>query len=85
MKGVPPEVWVYLGCVMFFLGMYKEAEEACTKGTLFVWKLCLNITVNTEWTKINVLLGFAEFCFSLAHLVDNAELGETLFLRASQR
>lgn len=32
MKGVPPEVWVYLGCVMFFLGMYKEAEEACTKG-----------------------------------------------------
>jgi len=32
MKGAPPEVWVFLGCTMFFLGMYKEAEEACTKG-----------------------------------------------------
>ena len=32
MKGAPPEAWVYLGCTMFFLGMYKEAEEACGKG-----------------------------------------------------
>nr|XP_057938304.1 intraflagellar transport protein 56 [Doryrhamphus excisus] len=28
----PPDVWVYLGCAMFFLGLYKEAEEAALKG-----------------------------------------------------
>ncbi|KAM9819353.1 intraflagellar transport protein 56 isoform X1 [Syngnathus typhle] len=28
----PPDVWVYLGCVMFFLGLYKEAEEAASKA-----------------------------------------------------
>ncbi|XP_061883038.1 intraflagellar transport protein 56 [Entelurus aequoreus] len=27
-----PDVWVYLACVMFFLGLYKEAEEAALKG-----------------------------------------------------
>lgn len=26
------EVWVYLACAMFFLGLYKEAEEAASKG-----------------------------------------------------
>ncbi|XP_061535320.1 intraflagellar transport protein 56 isoform X5 [Phycodurus eques] len=28
----PPDVWVYLGCAMFFLGLYKEAEEAALKA-----------------------------------------------------
>ncbi|KAL2087089.1 hypothetical protein ACEWY4_018148 [Coilia grayii] len=28
----PQEVWVYLGCALFFLGLYKEAEEAALKG-----------------------------------------------------
>ncbi|XP_016304836.1 intraflagellar transport protein 56 isoform X1 [Sinocyclocheilus anshuiensis] len=28
----PVEVWVYLGCLLFFLGLYKEAEEAALKG-----------------------------------------------------
>uniref|UniRef100_A0A8C2PT01 Intraflagellar transport protein 56 n=1 Tax=Cyprinus carpio TaxID=7962 RepID=A0A8C2PT01_CYPCA len=28
----PVEVWVYLGCSLFFLGLYKEAEEAALKG-----------------------------------------------------
>ncbi|XP_054635770.1 intraflagellar transport protein 56 isoform X1 [Dunckerocampus dactyliophorus] len=28
----PPDVWVYLGCAMFFLGLYKDAEEAALKG-----------------------------------------------------
>ncbi|XP_016117968.1 intraflagellar transport protein 56-like, partial [Sinocyclocheilus grahami] len=27
----PVEVWVYLGCLLFFLGLYKEAEEAALK------------------------------------------------------
>ncbi|XP_057700252.1 intraflagellar transport protein 56 [Corythoichthys intestinalis] len=27
-----PDVWVYLGCAMFFLGLYKEAEEATLKA-----------------------------------------------------
>jgi len=29
---VPPDVWTYLACTRFFLGMYKEAEDACKKG-----------------------------------------------------
>lgn len=29
----PADVWVYLACVMFFLGLYKDAEEAASKGT----------------------------------------------------
>uniref|UniRef100_A0A672HDJ6 Intraflagellar transport protein 56 n=1 Tax=Salarias fasciatus TaxID=181472 RepID=A0A672HDJ6_SALFA len=28
----PAEVWVYLACALFFLGLYKEAEEAASKG-----------------------------------------------------
>uniref|UniRef100_A0A673HVD3 Intraflagellar transport protein 56 n=1 Tax=Sinocyclocheilus rhinocerous TaxID=307959 RepID=A0A673HVD3_9TELE len=28
----PVDVWVYLGCSLFFLGLYKEAEEAASKG-----------------------------------------------------
>lgn len=28
----PAEVWVYLGCALFFLGLYKEAEETASKG-----------------------------------------------------
>uniref|UniRef100_A0A8C7QW53 Intraflagellar transport protein 56 n=1 Tax=Oncorhynchus mykiss TaxID=8022 RepID=A0A8C7QW53_ONCMY len=28
-----PDVWVYLACTLFFLGLYKEAEEASHKGT----------------------------------------------------
>ncbi|XP_073809016.1 intraflagellar transport protein 56 isoform X4 [Danio rerio] len=29
----PVDVWVYLGCALFFLGLYKEAEEAALKGS----------------------------------------------------
>ncbi|GIY25285.1 intraflagellar transport protein 56 [Caerostris extrusa] len=29
---VPPEVWTYLGCCYFYLGMYKEADAAVNKG-----------------------------------------------------
>lgn len=29
-----PDVWVYLACTLFFLGFYKEAEEAANKGML---------------------------------------------------
>ncbi|XP_028261002.1 intraflagellar transport protein 56 isoform X2 [Parambassis ranga] len=28
----PVEVWVYLACVLFFLGLYKEAEEAASNA-----------------------------------------------------
>uniref|UniRef100_A0A668A6U0 Intraflagellar transport protein 56 n=1 Tax=Myripristis murdjan TaxID=586833 RepID=A0A668A6U0_9TELE len=28
----PAEVWVYLACTLFFLGLYKEAEEAASKA-----------------------------------------------------
>lgn len=28
----PAEVWVFLACALFFLGLYKEAEEAASKG-----------------------------------------------------
>lgn len=28
----PAEVWVYLACALFFLGLYEEAEEAASKG-----------------------------------------------------
>uniref|UniRef100_A0A8C5BQY8 Intraflagellar transport protein 56 n=1 Tax=Gadus morhua TaxID=8049 RepID=A0A8C5BQY8_GADMO len=28
----PVEVWVYLACTMFLLGLYKEAEEAASKA-----------------------------------------------------
>ncbi|KAK7929895.1 hypothetical protein WMY93_006290 [Mugilogobius chulae] len=31
----PLEVWVYLACAMFFLGLYKEAEEAASKAHKF--------------------------------------------------
>lgn len=28
----PLEVWTYLGCCYFYLGMYKEADAAVSKG-----------------------------------------------------
>uniref|UniRef100_A0A3B4YLA1 Intraflagellar transport protein 56 n=1 Tax=Seriola lalandi dorsalis TaxID=1841481 RepID=A0A3B4YLA1_SERLL len=30
----PAEVWVYLACALFFLGLYKEAEEAASKAPM---------------------------------------------------
>uniref|UniRef100_A0A8C6LMW4 Intraflagellar transport protein 56 n=1 Tax=Nothobranchius furzeri TaxID=105023 RepID=A0A8C6LMW4_NOTFU len=30
----PAEVWVYLGCALFFLGLYKDAEEAASKAPM---------------------------------------------------
>ncbi|CAB1341986.1 unnamed protein product, partial [Coregonus sp. 'balchen'] len=30
--GCRPDVWVYLACALFFLGLYKEAEEASLKA-----------------------------------------------------
>uniref|UniRef100_A0A8C3B315 Intraflagellar transport protein 56 n=1 Tax=Cyclopterus lumpus TaxID=8103 RepID=A0A8C3B315_CYCLU len=30
----PAEVWVFLACALFLLGLYKEAEEAASKGRL---------------------------------------------------
>ncbi|KAI3353040.1 hypothetical protein L3Q82_019613, partial [Scortum barcoo] len=30
----PPDVWVYLACALFFLGLYKEAEEAASKAPM---------------------------------------------------
>uniref|UniRef100_A0A4W5RVA1 Intraflagellar transport protein 56 n=2 Tax=Salmoninae TaxID=504568 RepID=A0A4W5RVA1_9TELE len=38
----PGEVWVYLACTQFFLGLYREAEEAANKGeqTNHVFPLC---------------------------------------------
>ena len=43
MKGFPVEAWTYLACCMFFLGMYKEAEEACAKG------MCCKATMTKEF------------------------------------
>ncbi|MBN3298255.1 IFT56 protein, partial [Amia calva] len=31
-EGCPPEVWVNLGCTLFFLGLYREAEEAALRA-----------------------------------------------------
>ncbi|KAG5853831.1 hypothetical protein ANANG_G00030710 [Anguilla anguilla] len=31
-SGCPADVWVYLACTHFFLGLYKEAEEAALKA-----------------------------------------------------
>jgi len=28
-----PDVWINLACCYFFLGMYKEGDEAAQKGT----------------------------------------------------
>uniref|UniRef100_A0A3Q3XEE2 Intraflagellar transport protein 56 n=1 Tax=Mola mola TaxID=94237 RepID=A0A3Q3XEE2_MOLML len=30
----PAQVWVYLACALFFLGLYKEAEEAASKAPM---------------------------------------------------
>lgn len=30
----PAQVWVFLACALFFLGLYNEAEEAASKGRL---------------------------------------------------
>jgi intraflagellar transport protein 56 len=31
-KGAPNEVFTYLACCLFMLGMYKQAEEVALKG-----------------------------------------------------
>lgn len=33
-KGAPNEVFTYLACCLFMLGMYKQAEEVALKGNL---------------------------------------------------
>lgn len=30
----PPDGWVFLGCSLFFLGLYKEAEDTALRGLL---------------------------------------------------
>ena len=35
--GCHPEVWTNLACTYFFLGMYKESDDAVRKG---IFSLC---------------------------------------------
>ena len=32
-EGTDPNVWTYLGCCYFMLGMYQEADKVAQKGT----------------------------------------------------
>lgn len=51
----PAEVWVHLACSLFFLGLYKEAEEAASKGMHFnrVDHLNVNQIHNAHTSKIS--------------------------------
>uniref|UniRef100_A0A8C2J5P2 Intraflagellar transport protein 56 n=1 Tax=Cyprinus carpio TaxID=7962 RepID=A0A8C2J5P2_CYPCA len=44
----PVDVWVYLGCSLFFLGLYKEAEEAALKGFPLINLFFSFLTLQTE-------------------------------------
>lgn len=47
----PAQVWVYLACALFFLGLYKEAEEAASKGRFSSWahKLIKHYSILTKY------------------------------------
>uniref|UniRef100_A0AAY4A4B6 Intraflagellar transport protein 56 n=1 Tax=Denticeps clupeoides TaxID=299321 RepID=A0AAY4A4B6_9TELE len=54
----PLEVWVYFGCSLFFLGLYKEAEEAALKGLML---LIVNVALSFYLLQFNdekKLMGF---------------------------
>ncbi len=37
--GMGPEVWCNIACCCFMLGLYKEANTFCEKGTRFELKV----------------------------------------------
>ena len=41
-KGCHPDMWTYLGCCYFMLGMYQEADSVAQKGR---WWWCAAVTV----------------------------------------
>lgn len=56
----PAQVWVFLACALFFLGLYNEAEEAASKGRLSSWVTC----VNSSFALFDeVLIHVLHFCF----------------------
>uniref|UniRef100_A0A3Q0RLS3 Intraflagellar transport protein 56 n=1 Tax=Amphilophus citrinellus TaxID=61819 RepID=A0A3Q0RLS3_AMPCI len=44
----PAEVWVYLACALFFLGLYKEAEEAASKVSPLQNRLLFHLAHKAE-------------------------------------
>uniref|UniRef100_A0A3Q3RE38 Intraflagellar transport protein 56 n=1 Tax=Monopterus albus TaxID=43700 RepID=A0A3Q3RE38_MONAL len=66
----PAEVWVYLACAMFFLGLYKEAEEA--------FSCCLHINLE-DVTEDQLSLGSIHYMRS--HYQEAIDIYKRLLLQ----
>ena len=67
-KGCHPDMWTYLGCCYFMLGMYQEADSAAQKGR---WWWCAAVTVASSILYSNMVCCMAwlvpqsaELCWS---------------------
>ncbi|TRY55617.1 hypothetical protein DNTS_021497 [Danionella cerebrum] len=56
----PVDVWVFLGCSLFFLGLYKEAEEAALKGPKTQLQNRLLFHLAHKFSDEKKLMGFHE-------------------------
>uniref|UniRef100_A0A1A7X2U3 Intraflagellar transport protein 56 n=1 Tax=Iconisemion striatum TaxID=60296 RepID=A0A1A7X2U3_9TELE len=54
----PADVWVYLGCALFFLGLYKEAEEAASKAPVLPLQNRLLFHLAHKFNDEERLMGF---------------------------
>ncbi|KAF7213185.1 intraflagellar transport protein 56 [Nothobranchius furzeri] len=54
----PAEVWVYLGCALFFLGLYKDAEEAASKAPMSALQNRLLFHLAHKFNNEERLMGF---------------------------
>uniref|UniRef100_A0A1A8JKU5 Intraflagellar transport protein 56 n=1 Tax=Nothobranchius kuhntae TaxID=321403 RepID=A0A1A8JKU5_NOTKU len=54
----PAEVWVYLGCALFFLGLYKDAEEAASKAPMSALQNRLLFHLAHKFNDEERLMGF---------------------------
>ncbi|XP_030646461.1 intraflagellar transport protein 56-like [Chanos chanos] len=56
--GCSPDVWVYLACTLFFLGLYKDAEEAALKAPKSQLQNRLLFHVAHKFSDEKKLMGF---------------------------
>uniref|UniRef100_A0A667ZFR3 Intraflagellar transport protein 56 n=1 Tax=Myripristis murdjan TaxID=586833 RepID=A0A667ZFR3_9TELE len=75
----PSDVWIYLACTFFYLGLYKEAEEAALKAPQSQLQNRLLFHLAHKFKDDNMLMGF--HCKMMNAIEDQMSLASLHYMR----
>uniref|UniRef100_A0A1A8PTT8 Intraflagellar transport protein 56 n=2 Tax=Nothobranchius TaxID=28779 RepID=A0A1A8PTT8_9TELE len=76
----PAEVWVYLGCALFFLGLYKDADEAASKAPMSALQNRLLFHLAHKFNDEERLMGFHQNLLNVTE--DQLSLASMHYMRS---